>query len=89
MMTPFLPFSSQRLHETLGYRDLIAPQAEVREYEEEGGARHRVQGNEYDSTPRWFPSTLAPGTPLAEPRPLFKKIDPEVVEEEIRRMGGD
>jgi methionyl-tRNA synthetase len=89
MMTPFLPFSSQRLHETLGYRGLIAPQAEVREYEEEGGARHRVQGNEYDSTPRWFPSTLAPGTPLAEPRPLFKKIDPEVVEEEIRRMGGD
>jgi methionyl-tRNA synthetase len=89
MMTPFLPFSSQRLHETLGYRDLIAPQAGVREYEEGGGARHQVQGNEYDSTPRWFPSTLAPGTPLAEPRPLFKKIDPEVVEEEIRRMGGD
>jgi methionyl-tRNA synthetase len=89
MMTPVLPFSSQRLHEMLGYRDVIAPRAEVREYEEEGGDRHRVQGNEYDSSPRWFPSALAPGTPLSEPRALFKKIDPEVVEEEIRRMGGD
>jgi methionyl-tRNA synthetase len=89
MMTPFLPFSSQRLHEMLGYRDVIAPQAELREYEEEGGVRHRVQGNEYDSTPRWYPSALAPGTPLREPSPLFKKIDPGVVEEELRRMGGD
>jgi methionyl-tRNA synthetase len=89
MMTPFLPFSSQRLHEMLGYSDVIAPQAELREYEEEGGVRHRVQGNEYDSTPRWYPSALAPGTPLSEPRALFKKIDPEVVDEELRRMGGD
>jgi methionyl-tRNA synthetase len=89
MMTPFLPFSSQRLHEMLGYRDVIAPQAELREYEEEGGVRHRVQGNEYESTPRWHPSSLAPGTPLREPSPLFRKIDPEVIEEELRRMGGD
>ena len=89
MMTPFLPFSSQRLHEMLGYRDVIAPQAELREYEEEGGVRHRVQGNEYDSTPRWYPSALAPATPLREPSPLFKKIDPGVVEEELRRMAGD
>jgi methionyl-tRNA synthetase len=89
LMTPFLPFSSQRLHEMLGYQDVIAPQAELREYREEDGHSHRVQGNEYDSTPRWCPSTLPAGRPLAEPRPLFKKIDPVVVEEELRRMAGD
>src|ERR1041385_1612979 len=35
LVTPFLPFSSQRLHELLGYEDVIAPQPAVREYEEE------------------------------------------------------
>ena len=89
MMTPFLPFSSQRLHEMLGYQDLIAPQAEVREYGEEGGGSHRVQGNEYDSSLRWCPSALPAGRPLPEPRALFRKIDPDVVEEELRRMAGD
>ena len=89
LMTPFLPFSSQRLHEMLGYEDVIAPQAELREYEEEGGVRHLVQGNEYDSSPRWCPSTLPPGRALAEPRPLFRKIDTEVVDEELRRMAVD
>jgi methionyl-tRNA synthetase len=89
LMTPFLPFSSQRLHEMLGYTDVIASQPEVREYEEAGGIAHRVQGSEYDATPRWRPSELAGGQRLLEPRPLFKKIDPEVAEEELRRMAGD
>ncbi|MBJ7601052.1 methionine--tRNA ligase [Candidatus Nephthysia bennettiae] len=89
VMTPFLPFSSQRLHEMLGYGDLIAPQAELREYVEEGGRSHQVQGNEYDISPRWSPSALPVGRPLPAPRPLFKKIDAEVVEEELRRMAGD
>jgi methionyl-tRNA synthetase len=89
LMTPFLPFSSQRLHEMLGYTDVIAPQPEVREYEEAGGVAHRVQGNEYDATPRWRPSALPAGQRLLEPRALFKKIDPEVAEEELRRMAGD
>jgi methionyl-tRNA synthetase len=39
MFTPFLPFSSQRLHEMLGYEDVIAPQPEVREFTEGGAPR--------------------------------------------------
>jgi methionyl-tRNA synthetase len=89
LMTPFMPFSSQRLHQMLGYDDVIAPQSEVREYGEEGGATHRVQGNEYDASLRWCPSTLPAGRPLQEPRALFKKIAPEVVEEELSRMAAD
>jgi methionyl-tRNA synthetase len=89
LMTPFLPFSSQRLHHMLGYEDVISPQPEVREYGEEGGGTHRVQGNEYDASPRWCPSALPPGRPLPEPKALFRKIDPDVVEEELKRMTGD
>jgi methionyl-tRNA synthetase len=86
ILTPFLPFTSQRLHELLGYRDVIAPQPVVREYEEEGGARHRVLGNEYDATRRWSPSALPPGQALQRPAPLFRKLDERVVEEELERM---
>jgi methionyl-tRNA synthetase len=89
LMTPFLPFSSQRLHRMLGYTDVVAEQPELREYEDAGGGAHRVQGNEYDASLRWRPSSLPAGQRLLDPQPLFKKIDPEVVEEELRRMAGD
>ena len=86
LITPFLPFSSQRLHEMLGYRDVIAPQPVVREYEEEGGQRHAVLGNVYDATPRWTPSQIPPGRPLPAPTALFRKLDESVVEQELDRM---
>ncbi len=87
LMTPFLPFSSQRLHEFLGHDDVIAPMPEVREYEEEDGSRHAVLGGEYEARDRWHPEELPAGHPLREPRPLYRKLDPEVVEEELGRMG--
>jgi methionyl-tRNA synthetase len=86
LITPFLPFSSQRLHELLGYPDVIAPQPSVREFEEEGGAVHRVLGGEYDATPRWRPSEIPAGRPLPAPTALFKKLDDGVVEAELDRM---
>jgi methionyl-tRNA synthetase len=86
LMTPFLPFSSQRLHEMLGYEDVIAPQPAVREYEEGGGERHRVLGGEYEATPRWAPSRTPAGRPLPAPRALFRKLDEDVVEQELDRM---
>jgi methionyl-tRNA synthetase len=86
MITPFLPFSSQRLHEMLGYQDVIAPQPVVREYEEEGGQRHAVLGNDYDAAPRWRPSEIPAGRPLPSPKALFRKLDDSVVEQELDRM---
>ena len=74
MLTPFLPFSSQKLHEMLGYQDLIAPQPEVREVDEDG-VLHRVITGEYPLTDRWHVSQLAPGHPLPQPLALFKRLD--------------
>jgi methionyl-tRNA synthetase len=34
----------------------------------------------------WEPSALAPGQKLREPEPLFKKLDPGIVEDELRRL---
>ena len=79
MLTPFLPFSSQRLHAMLGYEDVIAPQPEVREFSEDA-ASHRVITGDYEAVERWRASELRPGRKLPEPVALFKRLDP--VEEE-------
>ena len=81
MLTPFLPFSAQRLHQMLGYTDVIAPQPEVREYAEDG-VSHLVLAGDYAFDNRWLPSQLEPGRKLPPPEALFKRLD-EVVEEEI------
>ncbi len=80
MLTPFIPFSSQRLHAMLGYDDVIAPQPEVRTFQEEV-AGHNVLTGDYDHANRWTPSRLEAGRPLKTPEPLFKRLD-EVVEEQ-------
>jgi methionyl-tRNA synthetase len=87
MLTPFLPFTSQRLHELLGYDGYLAGPLEFREHAEEG-ASHLVLTGDYASwVGSWSPSELTPGQQLLEPKPLFRKLDPEaVVAEELRRM---
>jgi methionyl-tRNA synthetase len=88
VFTPFLPFTSQLLHELLGYEGFIAGPLEFREEREEDGSTHVVLTGDYSSwVGRWEPSELPPGQPLREPRPLFKKLDPEqVVAGELARM---
>ena len=59
---PFLPFSSQKLHEYLGF-----------------------EGNVQDYG--WKPNPPSPGQKLLEPKPLFAKLDEELIEEETARLG--
>jgi methionyl-tRNA synthetase len=87
IFTPFLPFSSQRLHELLGYDGRLSGPLEFREVEEEGGDTHAVLTGDYsDWVRRWEPSDLAAGQNLREPEPLFKKLDPGIVEDELQRL---
>jgi methionyl-tRNA synthetase len=87
LLTPFLPFSAQRLHETLGYDDVIAGPLAF-ETVVEDGSEHVVLTGDYTSwTGRWEPSSLPVGQVLREPVPLFAKLDPEqVVADELARM---
>ncbi len=90
LFTPFLPFSSQRLHELLGYEGSIAIPPEIREHEDDDddGGSHAVLTGDYDVlVGKWEPSELPPGQTLLEPQLLFKKLDPDkVVEEELKLM---
>jgi len=86
MFTPFLPFSSQKLHELLGYDGWLAGPLEFRDIDEDGQT-HTVLTGDYSSwIRRWEPSDLPPGQELREPAPLFRKLDPGIVEEELARL---
>ena len=91
LFTPFLPFSSQTLHELLGYDDVIAGPLRFEEIEEEGGPPHVVLTGDYQTwAGRWEPTELPAGQVLREPRPLYTKLDPEkVVADELARMQRD
>jgi methionyl-tRNA synthetase len=90
LMTPFLPFSSQRLHELLGYDGFVAGPLEFREETEEDGSTHTVLTGDYAGwVGKWEPSDLPPGQRLREPVPLYRKLDPSVAEEELARMNPD
>ena len=88
LFAPFLPFSSQALHELLGHEGYLAGPLLFEEIEEADGAHHTVLTGDYPSwCGRWRAGELPVGQALAEPRPLFRKLDPEVVvAEELARM---
>ena len=87
IFTPFLPHTSQVVHELLGYEGYIAGPLVFREVEEEGGRKHEVLTGDYQTwVGSWAPSELQAGQALQEPRQLFKKLDDSVVDEELARM---
>ena len=87
LFTPFMPFSSQTLHELLGHEGSIAGPLEFREVEDDGDTHTVLTGDYASWVGAWEPSELAPGQMLREPKPLFRKLDPEKVEaEELERM---
>jgi len=79
-------YRAQTLHELLGYDGYIAGPLEFREVDEDG-QKHEILTGDYRSwTGSWDPSDLRPGQQLLEPRPLFRKLEDSVVDEELERM---
>ncbi|MGH3321157.1 MAG: methionine--tRNA ligase [Streptosporangiaceae bacterium] len=86
LLTPFLPSSSAKVHRMLGGGGTWAAMPELREVDEEGGATYPVLMGDYDTGARWESRPIRPGTPLARPAPLFTKLDPSIVDEELARL---
>ncbi len=88
LLTPFLPFTCQRLHEYLGYEGTIIGSLYTEIVEEQNRSHLVLRYDASDLEGEWKPSALPPGQPLRKPRPLFKKLGEEIVEQEIARMTG-
>ncbi len=87
LLSPFLPFTSQQLHELLGYEGVIAGSPESKTVTDDGGSTHEILTGDYATAGgRWAPSELPAGQALREPRPLFAKLDADEV---IRRELGE
>ena len=88
LFAPFLPFSSERLHQYLGYEGTLFGRQYTDTFEEASGRVHEALCyDDSGATGEWKASHLPPGQPLRQPEPLFKKLDLSVVEKERERLG--
>jgi methionyl-tRNA synthetase len=87
LLTPFLPHAAQQVHEQLGGTGVWSGLPEVSEVSEEGNAGYPVITGDYAAAQaRWRRTPIVPGTALSAPTPVFRKLDPSIVEEELARL---
>jgi methionyl-tRNA synthetase len=87
LFSPVLPFTSEKLNTFLGYKKPLFGN-QYTEAIKDSLAEHTIL--RYDpskATGKWAPSTLEAGKPLVQPEPLYKKLEPTIVEEERSRLG--
>jgi methionyl-tRNA synthetase len=88
LLSPFLPHSANAVDRVLGGSGAVAPMPEIREVEDlDGGPGYPILTGDYSSTPTWARTPVVVGTPIAKPTPVFAKLDPSVVEDELARLG--
>ncbi|HEX5741375.1 MAG TPA: methionine--tRNA ligase [Pilimelia sp.] len=88
LLTPFLPHAAQKVHEALGGTGVHAPMPRLADVADlDGGPGYPVITGDYTVGARWESVPLAVGRALAPPTPVFRKLDPAVVEEELARLG--
>ncbi|MGY2874176.1 methionyl-tRNA synthetase [Marmoricola sp. URHA0025 HA25] len=89
VLSPFLPFSANAVDRVLGGSGELQPMPRIDEVEDlDGGAPYPVITGEYSGAARWERRPVVAGTPVAQPRPIFTKLDPSVVDDELARLEG-
>lgn len=88
LFAPFLPFTSQRVHEYLGYEGTLFGEQRIETFQESERA-HEALTYHTDGrvVGRWEPSRLPVGQALRDPQPLFRKLEPSLIDEERARLG--
>ncbi len=87
LLAPFLPFTSQKLHEFLGYDGQLFGEQKIVEYQESTRPHKALIYDGSKAIGTWAKSDLKPGTALREPAPLIVKLEPEIVEKERAYLG--
>jgi methionyl-tRNA synthetase len=87
IFAPFLPFSSEKLNTFIGFDKPIFGQ-QVLETINDGLGEHTVLRYLPDqASGDWTPSQLMSGQAIHKPTPLFRKLDPDIINQERSRMG--
>ncbi|MGZ6754067.1 MAG: methionine--tRNA ligase [Nocardioides sp.] len=92
ILAPFLPHSANQVWATYGGTGELMPMPRIEQVEElepDSGAgltTYPVITGDYTATPAWESRPVVVGTPVAKPSPIFTKLDPSVVDEELARL---
>jgi methionyl-tRNA synthetase len=89
LLTPFLPHSAEKVYAMLGGEGEWSGMPRIQEVDEpdgDAGSRYPVITGEYKTAARWESRPVRAGTPLGQPVPLFAKLAPSVIDEELARL---
>ncbi len=87
LLTPFLPQAAQKIHELLGGTGVHAPMPSIVEVDDlDGGPAYPILTGDYTQGARWESVPLTVGRWLTTPTPVFRKLDPSIVDEELARL---
>jgi methionyl-tRNA synthetase len=88
LLTPFLPHAAQTIHELLGGTAVHAPMPHIEEVSDlDGGPDYPIITGDYTDAATWASVPIEAGRALAPPKPVFRKLDPSIVDEELARLG--
>ncbi|UCC89670.1 MAG: class I tRNA ligase family protein, partial [Anaerolineales bacterium] len=89
LFSPFLPFTSQRLHEMLGYEGQLFGRQYTQSFTENERSHATLCYDSSQAIGRWQPSQLPVDQELQRPSPLFRKLDEDVADKELARLLGE
>lgn len=93
LLAPFLPHSANQVHLALGGEGEFMPMPRIETVEEldpDNGAgleSYPIITGDYSGTPPWASVPVTVGATVEKPTPIFTKLDPSVVDEELARLG--
>jgi methionyl-tRNA synthetase len=92
LLAPFLPHSSNKVWRVLGGEGEFMPMPRIEHVEDldpdEGAGLHvyPIITGDYAGTPPWRHRPIEVGTKIERPTPVFTKLDPAIVDEELARL---
>jgi methionyl-tRNA synthetase len=87
LLAPVLPFSAQLVHEYLGYNGQLFGSLTIHDYTESAHTHKALAYDGSGAIGRWEVRRLPKGQALREPRALYVKLEPEIVEWERALLG--
>lgn len=88
LFSPVLPFTSQQLHEFLGEDGRLFGIQKVETYQEAEKSHRALTYDGAAAVGGWERNEIPAGRKLPKPSPLFKKLDPAIIEDELARLTG-
>jgi methionyl-tRNA synthetase len=92
LLAPFLPHSSNKVWSAFGGEGEFMPMPRIEHVQDldpgdgAGIGTYPIITGEYTGTPRWERRPVEVGAKVEKPTPIFTKLDPSVVDEELARL---